>query len=461
MREHEQLIAQLVAREGRRVVARLARRLGLAHLALAEDAVQVAVMRALERWPAGGVPAQPEGWLYRVAQHEAIDQLRRSARELPLPDADEDLGMLDGALGTAGGGGGRIDGAALIAHEPRPAGRFAGELDDDELALLFAACHPSLPQATQVALALRSLVGLPLAVIADGLLTNETALAQRLARARTLLAGVTLELPAGRELPPRREAVLTALALMFRAGMQRESRALAWEAIRLARALAAHRATAFADADALAALLLLHGARLTGRFDADGDIVPLPGQPRDRWDAGMLRMGFAHLHAAQRGERLSRWHVQAGIAAEHAGAADHDHTDWPAIVRWYQLLVRLDPSPAPRLGHAIALAESGEAAGAKALLAELLPRVPATLRAHTLAALARAHERLGEAAAAREHLAAAVAAAGNEADARLLARRLETLSTLGAVQILEATGVTTDVATGVTVAGGAVSASAP
>ncbi len=283
-----------------------------------------------------------------MARYAAIDQLRRSARDVAWPADDDDAA-----------GAGRADGAAAVT--PPAAGRFAGELDDDELALLFAACHPSLPAATQVALALRALTALPLATLAEGLLVAEAALAQRLARARCQLAGVALGLPAGAELPPRREAVLTALALMFRAGMQPQARPIAWEAIRLARALAAHPATAHADADALAALLLLHGARLTGRFDEQGDIVPLPGQPRDRRDAGMLRLGHAHLQAAQRGERLSRWHVQAGIAAEHAGAADYASTDWPAIVRWYELLLRLDPSPAPQLGHAIALAEAGAA----------------------------------------------------------------------------------------------------
>jgi RNA polymerase sigma-70 factor (ECF subfamily) len=401
-------VNELLARERSRALAQLARSLGLAHLGLAEDAVQTAIVRALETWPRDGVPERPGAWLYRVARHAAIDQLRRSARDVAWPEDDDDA-------------------ASAPAVTPPAAGRFAGELGDDELALLFAACHPSLPAATQVALALRALTALPLAALAEGLLVAEAALAQRLARARCQLAGVALGLPAGAELPPRREAVLTALALMFRAGMQPQARPIAWEAIRLARALAAHPATAHADADALAALLLLHGARLTGRFDEQGDIVPLSGQPRDRWDAGMLRLGHAHLRAAQRGERLSRWHVQAGIAAEHAGAADHASTDWPAIVRWYALLLRIDPSPAPQLGHAVALAEAGAARDAVAALESLLPQVPVPLRAHTLAALARAHERLGDMAAARRHLAAAVAAAGNAADARLLARRLEQL----------------------------------
>jgi RNA polymerase sigma-70 factor (ECF subfamily) len=406
-----------LARERRRVVAHLARSLGLAHLALAEDAVQTATLRALERWPRDGLPEQPAAWLYRVARHAAIDMLRVDGRHQPLPDED------DAAA------------AAALPHTPPPAGRLAGELDDDELALLFAACHPSLPPASQVALALRTLGGFELAALAPLLFTTDAALAQRLARARTLLAGQALAVPAGHELAPRREAVLTTLALMFHHGQlasgrqgdvpaAHEAMAPCWEAVRLARAVAAHPATASAEADALAALLLLHGARLSGRIDHHGDIVPLAGQPRDRWDAGLLRLGFAHLQASQRGDRLTRWHLQAGIAGEHALAPDHAGTNWPAIVGYYQQLVALDDSAGPRLGQAIALAEAGAADEARQQLLALLPQVPAALQAHTLAALARACERAGDVAGAARWRDQAIAAAPHPADARMLARML-------------------------------------
>ena len=412
----------LLSTQRRRVVAHLARSLGLSHLALAEDAVQSAALRALEVWPAQGVPANPAGWLYRVARHEAIDALRVAGRHDTWPD--------EGSAAEA----------ALPVQAPT-SGRFAGELDDEELALLFTACHPRVPAASQVALALRVLTGLDHATIAAGLLCSEAALTQRLARARAALSPEALRLPAGHELPPRREAVLTVLALAFHAGSRARTRVhtrtplqdshdatqLCWEAIRLARALAAHTSTAHPDADALAALLLLHGARLTGALDEAGGIVLLPGQPRDRWDAGMVRMGLAHLQRAQRAERLSRWHLQAGIAAEHATAADYASTDWPTIVQYYVTLVALDGSAAPRLGQAIALAEAGEPTRALALLQALQSEAPPALRAHLLAAQARAHERLGEMAQAHRLLLQAVAAAPHAADARALARRAEAL----------------------------------
>ncbi len=415
-------LAELLRRQRRRLVAHLTRSLGLAHLALAEDAVQWASLRAFQTWGAQGQPDNPAGWLYRVARHHAIDQLRARQHDEPWPEAGDDAAV-----------------SALLSV-PAAEVRLAGELDDHELALLFAACHPALPLASQVLVALRALTGLELDTLAELFFSNATALAQRLARARQILSGQTLALPAGAELAPRREAVLTALQLMFTAGLRAGGRQgvppppgaadgmqLCWEAIRLARALAAHPHAADADADALAALLCLHGARLTGRLDEAGDIIPLPGQPRDRWDAGLVRMGFVHLRAAQRASVLSRWHLQAGIAAEHALAADYDSTDWVSIARYYEMLVALDGSAAPRLGQAIALAEAGEPARALQQLEALLPGVPQALRAHTLAAMSRAHQRLQAPEAARRALQQAIAAAPHEADARWLSARLAEL----------------------------------
>lgn len=436
------------ARDLRRLVARLAGTLGLQHLALAEDAVQTAALRAVEAWAAHGPPGNPAGWLYVVARRWAWDALRGSERWVPLDD------------GLDGGDAPRAVPASHPAMQV-PAGeeRFSSELNDDELALLFAACHPVLPQATQVALALRTLVGLPLAELAPALLCTETALAQRLARARSLLQGQDLSVPAGAALAPRLEAALTVLSLMFLAGQQVSQASLAdqggpeptdsterastrvsttaatgaparqacWEAIRLARALAAHPHAAHADADALAAMLLLHGARLTGRWDAYGELVPLPGQGRDRWDAGMLRMGVAHLQAAQRGSRLSRWHVLAGLAAEHALAPSWEATDWAAIVHWYGLLLQLDDSAAPSLGHAVALIESGQPQAGLDRLDALERWLPHALRAHSLAARSQAALRLGDLPAARRWLQQAIDAAPRAADARLLQRRLQAM----------------------------------
>lgn len=414
--------AEALARQRPRLLAHLARRLGLQHLAVAEDALAQATLKALERWPAEGTPAQPAAWLYRVALNAALDHLRHAAFEQPLPEDDE--------------------GSDAPATVPPPAGRFAGELDDDELALLFTACAPALPRATQVLMGLRCLTPLPLATLAEALFSSEAALAQRLARARPLLQASRLAVPSGAALAPRRSAVLDTLALMFSEGMKASGRqgaglapaqarsdalALCWEAIRLARAVAAHPATAHPDAEALAARLLFHGARLSGRLDDAGHMLLLSEQPRDRWDAGMLRLGAAHLQRAQAATRLSAHHLLAGIAAEHAAAPTPGATRWPVICALYEQLCALEPGAAPHLAHAVALAEGGAAERALALLQGLCPQLPPTLQAHALAAQARAQERLGQVQAARASLRAAVAAAPHPADARLLQRRLDAL----------------------------------
>jgi RNA polymerase sigma-70 factor (ECF subfamily) len=404
-----QALSECLLHKRRALLAQLTQRLGLAHWALAEDALQTASLRALARWPVHGLPQQPVAWLWRVALHAALDTLRHGRHETALE------AVLEQAQAAPM--------PAALVQAPAP-GRMLAELDDEELALVFAACHPALPVSSQLALALRTLTGAPLASLAALLFTSEAALAQRLARVREALAGQSLALPPPAELPQRREAVLHTLMLCFQAGQRagpgEEATHICFEAMRLARALALHPAVAHPDAHALAALLLLHGARLSGRFDARGEIVPLPGQPRDRWDAGLLRLAHEHLQAAQAAQRLSRWHCLAGIAAEHAGASHYAATDWRAIVRWYQVLLRLDPSPAPRLGLAIALSEAGEPAAALSMLAQLIPEVPAGLRAHAWAAQAKAWARQGERPRAREALHRAIAAATHPADARLL-----------------------------------------
>ncbi|MFZ2987637.1 DUF6596 domain-containing protein [Ideonella sp.] len=421
-------LGPLIAAQRPRLLAQLVRRLGLARLALAEDAVQQASLQALLRWPQDGCPDQPGAWLMRVALHWAIDQLRAERPLQAWPDDDEVPAP-------------EAEPSWAASRAAVPTTRFSGELDDDELALLFAACHPAVPPATQCLLALRCLTPLDLAGLAEALFSSEAALAQRLARARRALAEVSLSgplaVPTGAELAPRRDAVLATLLVMFGEGCkasgrqgsreagEAQARALCWEAIRLARAVAGHPATAHPDADALAAVLLLHGARLSGRLDDAGQIVPLPGQPRDRWDGGMVRLGLAHLQAAQRAPLLSRFHALAGIAAAHAVAPSYAQTDWAAIVQGYAVLVRLDPSPAPRLGHAIALAEAGAPEQALQHLAELAPGLPAALQPHALAAEARAWQRLGSMDLARAALARAVACARHPADAAQLSRLLD------------------------------------
>lgn len=402
----------LLRREFPRLSAQLLRGLGLGHIALAEDALQTALLRALRLWPLQGWPDHPAGWLYRVAWRVAVDRLRQDG---PLLALDE------------------------IAEPPAPrAGadegeRFSAELDDDELRLLFACCHPALPLASQVALALRLLTGLPLQTLAAGLLCGEVALAQRLARARQLLATQDLTLPPPAELGERRQAVLAALYLMFNEGYQSASqgrspvlcKSLCWEAIRLARAVAAHPASGSPEADALAALLLLHGARLDGRLDAQGDLLRLPEQARERWDGRMVEMGLSHLRRAARGQVLSAYHLQACIAAEHARAPSWAATDWARVLHFYEALLVLEGSASVRLGHAVALAHTEGPAAALARLEAHWPQFQAQPLPYAWAARAQWRQALGRQEEARADYAEALRRCRHPAEQEQLRRLLK------------------------------------
>ncbi len=411
MTEAASRLAVLFREQHGRLLALLLRRAGVAQLAAAEDALQQAMLAALRRWPFDGVPANPAAWLLESARHALIDARRGSARI----ETGHDLAEHPAAWPSAAGAG----------------GRFARELDDDELALLYAVCHPQLPPASQVALALRTLGGLGLRELSASLLTTEDALAQRLRRAREQLAalGEPLAVPAPEALPARTESVRIALYVMFNEGYQSaegehyQRRELCFEALRLARALAAHPVAGGPAAEALAALLCLHAARLSGRVDADGQPLLLPDQPRDRWDRGLIAMGHHHLDRAARGGTLTRWHCEAAIAAAHAAAPSFASTDWTAVVDWYERLLALDPAPVPRLAHAIAV---GQARGAQAGLAAVdavLPLLPRERFPFGQAARGDFLARLGRAAEARAAYALALMQVRSEAERALIARK--------------------------------------
>jgi RNA polymerase sigma-70 factor, ECF subfamily len=388
-------------------VAALARRVGSGRIELAEDAVQHALMQALASWPFKGVPDKPEAWLAMVAKNRALDLLRHEHRGV----------LVGGELLPIA--------PASVEHE----GRFDRELNDDELALLFAVCHPSLSPGMRVTFALKTVCGLTVRQIASGLLSEPAAIAQRLVRARRQLeqANVAIEPPPPEVLPERAESVRTALYLMFNEGYSASSGEalvqpeLCIEAVRLARALAQHPTTAAPASDALAALLALAAARLPTRVGPDGVAQLLEEQPREQWDQGLIALGLAHLDRSARGKQLTVWHLRAEIAALHTTITTTEQTDWQRIAAVYDQLVELDPSPIVALARAVA---HGRAHGAAAGLAAL-PVIDgnpysAATRGVFLAELGRRDE-------ARTHFQRASALARTEPERRLMQRRLAAL----------------------------------
>jgi RNA polymerase sigma-70 factor (ECF subfamily) len=398
------IVASLARDSTHRLVAALARRLGAGRIATAEDAVQHALLQALSLWPFKGVPARPEAWLAIVARNRALDLLRNESRGLALV---EDLVPLS---------------PPTVGSE----GRFDRELNDDELALLFAVCHPALSPEMRVTFALKTVCGLTVPQIAAGMLGEPTAIAQRLVRARRQLeaAGVAIEAPPPEALPERAETVRTALYLMFNEGYSASSGEalvqpeLCVEAVRLARALAQHPMTMSPASDALAALLALTAARLPTRVGPDGVAQLLEDQPRDQWDRGLIALGLAHLEQSARGAELTVWHLRAEVASLHTMAPSAAETDWPRIAAIYDHLLDLDRSPVVELARAVAI---GRAQGAAAGLAAL-PSIEGN--PYSEAARGVFLSELGRADEARRHFEKARALARTEPERRLMARRL-------------------------------------
>ena len=340
-----QLVDHLFRREAGRMVAGLTRIFGPAHLDLAEDVVQEALLQALRTWPFRGLPDNPAGWLVQVAKNRALDALRRNAS---LANKEEDI---------------RTWAAARDQEEMQM---------DDQLRLIFICCQSAVPAEARVALTLKTVGGFGVPEIARAFLAKEATVAQRLVRAKHRLqqARPPFEVPPPRELPAALDSVLEVLYAMFNEGYSTHRgeelvrRDVCHEAIRLACLVTRHPALDTPKAHALAALLHLQGARLGSRVDSEGNLLLLSEQDRSIWDRGLIAAGFHHLDRSARGDELSVYHLEAGIAAGHIG----EETDWPEILRLYDLLLELKPSPVVALNRAVALAMvEGPEAGLAAL----------------------------------------------------------------------------------------------
>jgi predicted RNA polymerase sigma factor len=353
-----------------------------------EDAVQEALLAAALQWPAGGLPDRPRAWLLTVATRSLIDEWRaesaRRRREATAALDPTGRGPADDADGLAAGG-------------------------EDTLALLFLCCHPALSPPSQLALTLRAVGGLTTTQIAAAFLVPEAAMAKRISRAKRHIrdAGARFELPPPPERTARLGVVLQVLYLVFNegytssAGPALHRTDLTAEAIRLARLL--HRLLpGEAEAAGLLALMVLTDARRAARTDADGSIVPLAEQRRERWDAASIAEGVALLTRTLGTGPIGPYQLQAAIAAVHDEARTAEQTDWPQILALYDVLARVAPGPVVTLSRAVALAMVHGPAAGLALLGTL-DADERMAHTHRLDAV-RAHllERAGDPAAARE-----------------------------------------------------------
>ncbi len=413
-----QVLAHTFRRHYGRLVAILTRQFGADRLGLVEDVVQDALLRAAQVWPYHGVPPQPLAWLLTTARHRAIDRCRRDQRW-------------------------RTQEAAVVTHLDQlrdhlaaaPTAVFNDEIQDATLRMMFVCCHPGLAGSSQVALILKTLAGFGEREIAAAFLLPRNTIAKRLVRARRFLrdAQPPLELPPPDELTSRTAAVLHALYLLFNEGYcasggdQTIRADLCAEAHRLLAALQASPVGQTPAASALAALMCFHRARLAARVDLDGNTLLLVEQDRSTWDRRLIQTGFAHLQRSGRGEELTRYHCEAGIAACHCLAPTYAATDWARIIALYEKLHRIAPSPLATLNHAVALFEHGQSDAARQLLDHRID--PTTLDGHHRFHAVRAHLLQDhDRAAARAACQRAIELAPLPAERRILAARLASLS---------------------------------
>jgi RNA polymerase sigma factor (sigma-70 family) len=405
------LVEHFFRHEAGRLVAVLTRLFGWRHFDLVEEMVQDTLLAALQSWRVRGIPANPSAWIQRVARNRILDALRR------------------GRIG---------DRVAEAWAAARPAADGINELfldteiEDSQLRLMFACCHPSLAREDQLALTLKALCGFGNAEIARGLLIQEETVKKRLQRARQHLVDqhASFEPPAAAGLEARLDSVHQVLYLLFNEGYSTSSgdRAIRVDlceaAARLCLLLCSHRSCSLPSSFALMALMLFHAARLEARLDPQGSLLLMEDQDRSKWDQRLIARARVFLDQSAQGTIVSTFHLEAGIALYHCTAPDYASTDWQGILQLYDALIQLHSSPVYLLNRAIVVAQlHGPESGIQALLESQSMDL---LRHYYLfdATLGELYRRAGDFGRARDHLESARQKTASRADREILDRRL-------------------------------------
>ncbi len=333
--EVNEVVQYLFRQESGKLAASLARAFGLQKIGVIEDIVQDTLVAALNTWSFRGVPENPTAWLHRVAKNKAIDWIRR--RNLESRNVNEALFGMRAA-------------SDMLNLEQN---FLSWEISDSQLRMMFACCHPGIPQESQIAIILKTLCGFSVREIANAFLAQESAIEKRLGRARKYFRdfSVELEVPSLEAINERLEAVLRSLYLLFNEGYKRTdsdglyNRDLCLEALRLALILADHPVASSPQAKAIVALMTFHAARFDTRTNDNGEIVLLPDQDRSSWNQELIRNGMYYFEQSEAGLYTSQYHIEAAIQSVHIAAHSFEETDWAVILGLYKQLYAINPSP--------------------------------------------------------------------------------------------------------------------
>ncbi len=407
------LVEHFFRREAGRLVAVLTRFFGWRNFELVEEMVQATLLDALQSWRTRGIPDNPSGWIHRVARNKILDSLRRDdtrhrvIRDWVAARPIAEMGIDELFVDTA--------------------------IEDSQLRMIFACCHPILARENQLALTLKTLCGFGVSEVARALLATEETIKKRLQRATRELVDhqITLDPPDAAQLFERLDAVHQVLYLLFNEGYS-ASRGdaairpdLCEDAAYLCHLLCEHRSCSVPTTHALMALMLFHAARLDARVDDAGSILLMEDQDRSRWDRRLIERAKAFLDASAEGTVVSTFHLEAGIALYHCSARSHAETNWNAILRLYDAMLAIHRSPVYILNRAIVIAEIDGPAAAISALGEM--RQNKALRHYHLldATLGELFRRAGDLEEARLHLLAAREKTCSPHDRAIIDRRLE------------------------------------
>lgn len=342
-----QLVDHLFRHESGKMVAVLCRLLGFDNLETAQDIVQDSLLQAMNRWRYGSIPDNPAAWLHRVAKNKAIDYLRREKKFRQIAPQYAYLLQSEYSLSSTV--------TNLFAEN---------EIEDSQLRMMFACCHSSIAEESQVAIVLKTLCGLSTTEIARAFISTDETISKRIYRAREKIRTeqITLEVPESPELPVRLDAVLKSLYLLFNEGYNSSHpdnlirKDLCEEAIRLCFLLTQNNLTRLPRTYALLALMHFQASRLNSRIDNKGHIILLKYQDRSNWNHTLIQKGFELLELASEPFETSTYHFEAAIASLHAAAPSMELTDWKSIYHLYELLYQFQPNPVIALNKAIASA---------------------------------------------------------------------------------------------------------